>query len=302
MISIQKSLIDNWSLEQAGILLDGNGDHLSLVEQVFINSLGGLSNYINSILLYDETNFLANGFEDEWSRFKWFKKNTELIIRPINPKSLNINWNSAASYSDKGIRNYLVSSKQLETDLFISPERAEKIILNGLPKIENNLNQTLLKIDEKIISEKDSLWYEKLKIGIDRNFKFPSLTHYALSQSTNAGDLLTVIMQLKESGRVKSVRNKIDEITLNTKESSKFQKDIEKLIKKNFGENPKNDKPWSIKFTVLFLTLTRSFNLDFFKRKEHLLFLKDIIACRTEVQGLNKDIKRIFKRTLFKED
>jgi hypothetical protein len=98
----------------------------------------------------------------------------------------------------------------------------------------------------------DSLWYDKLKIGIDRNFIFPSLTHYVLSQATNSEDLLMVIMQLKESGKVKSVRNKIDEITLSTKESSKFQKDVEKLIKASFGEPSKSDKPWSIKFTVLF--------------------------------------------------
>lgn len=298
MTKIQKSLIDNWSLEQAGSLLDGNNDFFSISEEEFITSLGGLSNYINSILLYDETNFLANGFEGDWLRFGWFEKNTRLILQSINPESLNIDWNSEASYSDKGIRNYLVSSNHLNTDLFISPQRAEKIKDNGLLKIENNLNQTLLKIDDKIKSEKDSLWFEDLKVGIDRNFSFPSLTHYVLSQATSSEDLLTVIMQLKESGKVKSVRDKIDEITMSAKEASKFQRDIERLIKENFGESAKTDKPWSIKFTVLFLTLTKSFNLDFFKRKEHLLFLKDIIACRTEARGLNNDVERVFGRKL----
>jgi hypothetical protein len=298
MTNSQKSLIDNWSLEQAGSLLDDYSHSYSISEHDFVTSLGGLSNYINSILLYDETNYLANGFEGDWVRFGWFEKNTRLIIKPINPVSLNIDWNSAASYSDKGIKNYLLSSKQLETDLFISPQRAQKIVDNGLPKTENNLSQALAKIDEKIKSEKDILWFDKLKVGIDKNFKFPSLTHYVLSLATTSEDLLTVIMQLKESGKIKSVRNKIDEITTSTIKSSKFQRDIERLIKENFGESSKNDKPWSINFTVLFLTLTKSFDLDFFKRKEHLLFLKDIIACRTEAQGLNKDIKRIFGRTL----
>ncbi|HRH50091.1 MAG TPA: hypothetical protein PLP23_15150 [Panacibacter sp.] len=298
MAKIQKSLIDNWSLEQAGSLLDGNNDLFSISEEEFITSLGGLSNYINSILLYDETNFLANGFEGDWVRFGWFEKNTRLIVQPINPESLKIDWNSEASYSDKGIRNYLASSHHLKTDLFISPQRAERIKDNKLLNTKNNLNQTLLKIDEKIKSEKDSLWFDDLKVGIDKNFNFPSLTHYVLSQATSSDDLLTVIMQLKESGRVKSIRDKIDEITQSTKEASKFQKDIERLIKENFGEAAKNDKPWSIKFTVLFLTLTKSFNLDFFKRKEHLLFLKDIIACRTEAQGLDNNIKRLFRRNI----
>ena len=298
MINSQRSLIDNWSLEQAGSLLDSSSDFFSLPEEEFVNSLGGLSNYINSILLYDETNFLANGFEGDWVRFGWFEKNTRIIVKPINPDSLNIDWNSAASYSDQGIRNYLVSSKHLETDLFISPQRAKQIIDTGLPKIENNLKQALNKIDEKINSEKDSLLFESTKIGIDKNFKFPSLTHYVLSQATNSDDLLTVIMQLKENGKVKSVRNKIDEIATSTKESSRFQKDVERLIKESFGESNQSDKPWSLQFTVLFLSLSKSFNLNFFKRKEHLLFLKDIINCRSEALGLNKDIKRIFGRTL----
>lgn len=300
MINLQKSLIDNWSLEQAGSLLDSNTsyNYSSLSEEEFVNSLGGLSNYINSVLLYDETNFLANGFERDWIRFNWFEKKNKLIISPINPDSLNIDWNSEDSYSDQGVKNYLVSSEHLETDLFISPQRAKRIIDKGLPKIENNLNLTLRKIDEKISSEKDSLWFENAKIGIDKNFRFPSLTHYTLSQATNSNDLLAVITQLKESGKVKSVRNKIDEIATNTKRLSKYQKDVETLIKKNFGESSKSEKAWSIKLNVLFLTLTKSFNLDFFRRKEHLLFLKDIIACRTEAQGFDKDIKRIFGRNL----
>lgn len=298
MIYPQKSLIDNWSLEQAGILLDNDSNFSSLPDEDFISSLGGLSNYINSILLYDETNFLANGFESDWTRFAWFEQNTKLIVQPINPDSLNIDWNSSDSYSDIGIKNYLISSKHFNTDLFVSSERAEKIN-NGLSRIGNSLNQTLLKIDEKIKSQKESLWFESSRIGIDRNFHFPSLTHYVLSQATHSEDLLTVIMQLKESGKMKSIRDKTDEITLNTKELSRFQKDVERLIKENFDESPKTDKPWSIKVPVLFLTLTKSFNINFFKRKEHLLFLKDIIASRVEAQGLDKDIKRIFGRTLY---
>lgn len=293
----KKSLIDNWSLEQAGFLLDGSNDYLSISDQLFTNFIGGLSNYINSLLLYDETNYLANGFESEWSRFNWFERNTKLFVRPINPDSLNINWNSKASYSDKGIKNYLVSSKELELDLFVSPERATKIKKDSIPKIETAFETTLKNIDEIIRTEKDALWFDNIKVGIDTNFFFPSLTHYVMSESSNADDIFTVIMQLKESNKVKFIRDKISEITKDTKKSSKFQKNIEKIIKEAFGDTNKSDTPWSLTLTVLFLTLTKSFSLDFFKRKEHLLFLKDIVKCRSEVQGLKKDIERVFGRS-----
>ena len=36
----KKSLIDNWSLEQAGFLLDGSKDYLSVSDQLFTNYLG----------------------------------------------------------------------------------------------------------------------------------------------------------------------------------------------------------------------------------------------------------------------
>ena len=63
----KKSLIDNWSLEQAGFLLEGNNDYLKISDQLFTKCIGGLSNYINSILLYDETNYLANLlFVSQW--------------------------------------------------------------------------------------------------------------------------------------------------------------------------------------------------------------------------------------------
>ncbi|MEE1945073.1 hypothetical protein VRU48_08140 [Pedobacter sp. KR3-3] len=298
MNNFKKSLIDNWSLEHAGILLENRELHKSLNEQEFITSMGGLSNYINSMLLYDDTNFIANGFESDWQRFEWFQQNTLLFVKPINSDSLNIDWNSQASYSDKGIRNYLVSARQFETDLFVSPERADRIITERQTNINSPLDRTLEIIDEKIKNEKDSLWYNNLQVGIEHNFIFPSITHYVLSQATSSEDLLTVIIQLKDSGKVKSLRNKIEEITSNIKTASKFRKDVEQMIKEQFGESAKSDKPWSLKFTVLFLTLTKSFNLDFFKRKEYLLFLKDIITCRTEANGLAKDIERVFGKRI----
>lgn|GEM_PF-2003071 len=298
MNNIRKSLIDNWSLEHAGILLENREVYQPLNAQEFIKSLGGLSNFINSVLLYDETNFLANGFEADWQRFKWFQLNALLFVTSINPDSLNINWNSKESYSDQGIKNYLVSATQYETDLFVSPERADKIITDRIIYTGSPLERTFEKIDEKIKKEGQALWYDNLKVGIDHNFIFPSLTHYVLSETTSSEDLLTVIIQLKDSGKIKSLRNKIDEITSSTKTASKFQKDVERLIKEQFGESNKSEKPWSLKFTVLFLTLTKSFNLDFFKRKEHLLFLKDIITCRTEANGLAKDIQRVFGKKL----
>lgn len=157
MNKINKSLIDNWSLEQAGSLLDNKDYHPTLSNEVFIKSLGGLSNYINSLLLYDQTSYLANGFECDWARFKWFERNVNVNIDPIDINSFEIDWNSEESFIDSGMRNYLITSKHLESDLFISTQRADKIIQKGLPRIETSLSKTLDIIDDKVKKEKEEL-------------------------------------------------------------------------------------------------------------------------------------------------
>lgn len=291
----RKSLVDNWSLERAGMVLDNNSDYFSLNNEMFTNCLGGLSNYINALLMYDKTSFLENGFESSWQRFPWFKQNTELYIDSIIPTDLDILWKSPESYEDHGISNYLFSSQYYQSDLFISTERSNKILKDPPPKVDDNFCTVLKKIDEKIDTEKDSTWFNDVQIGVKNNFQLPSLTHYVLSQASNQQDLLRVILELKEDGRIKSIRDKISDITTNTKKSFRFQKEIDAIIKNAFGESPKNTS-WSIKLSILFLTITKNFNFNFFNRKEHLIFLKNLIATRTEVSGLQNHINRIFKR------
>lgn len=294
MITERKSLIDNWSLERAAMILDDSSDYSDFPNELFINCFDGLSNYINSLLLYDKSFFLENGFQTHWQRLAWFKKNTNLYFESIVPIELKIDWESKESYADKGIKNYLLSSECYSSDLFVSAERSPEILKSNHQRLDENFGTILKQIDEKIKLERDASWFEKVRIGIDRNFRFPSLTQYVLSEASSQKDLLRVIFQLKESGKIKDVRNKIDEITDNTKKAYKFQRDIESLIKKYFGGKSTNEKTWSLKIPILFLTITKSFSPDFFYRKEHLIFLKNLIACRSEIGKLDKDVKRIF--------
>ncbi len=294
----KQSIIDNWSLQHAGTLLDQTIDYSELTVQKFEDCLGGLSNYINAILFYDDSSYLDNGFIENWTKFPWFEKNTKLILNPINPKALGIDWNSEASYSDQGIRNYLLTSQYFKSDLYISPERSKKIIDHGAPMVDSAFCRTLEKIDTEIKSKKDESWFNEVKIGIEHNFKIPTLTHYVFSKASNTNDLLTVIMQLKTDGTIKKIRSKIYEISQDTKQATSFRKEVEKIIAESFGEHPQKDKPFSFKISALFLSYDKKFSLDFFRRKSHVVFLKDLINCRTEAFSLNKDIQRIFKRKI----
>jgi hypothetical protein len=298
MEHLRRSLIDNWSLEHAGILLGRDSDVSAIPRDKFILNLGGLSNYIHALLFYDETNFLSNGFEKDWTKFHWFEKNTKLHVKGLSAQELDIDWNSEESYTDQGISNYLKSSDRLELDLFVSPERATMLNEHILKKSPSNLESVLKKVDEKITSEAQSLWIKEAQFGIIDNFKFPCLTQYVLSESSSVDDLLNVIIGIKDSRRVKYVMDELAEISSSTKASAKFQTEVENRIKRAFGDKSKSDTSLTLKISAWFFSLNKTINVNFFSRKEHLLFLKDIVACRTESGNLKKSIKRIFRQSL----
>lgn len=298
MIDLRKSLLDNWSLEHAGVLLNGDTDIGAMTQDKFIKSFGGLSNYINAILLYDQTNFLSNGFEKEWTRFQWFTENTVCYVEELSAQSLEIDWESAESYSDQGKSNYLKSSDSLGLDLFVSPERSTILKGRVLKKSTSTLEALLKVIDEKILNEASAHWFPDTQLGIVENFVFPSLTQYVLSKTSNVNELLTIILQIKHDNKIKKVVNELSEIAQDTKRSGRLQREFESRIKRAFGDKSKSDTSFTLKLNAWFFSLNKTVNLNFFNRKKHFMFLNDIVSCRAEAGNLKKCIKRIFAKTL----
>lgn len=298
MIELRKSLLDNWSLEHAGVLLNGDTDIEGMSQDNFINSFGGLSNYINAILLYDQTNYLFNGFEKEWTRFSWFTKNTMPYVEGLSAQTLEIDWESEESYSDQGISNYLKSADSLGLDLFVSPERSAILKGKAAKKSYSNLDILLNNIDENILKEADTLWLPETQFSIIENFNFPSLTQYVLSETSTIHELMSVLLQMKHDGKINRIVNELNEIARDTKRSGRLQKDFENRIKLAFGDKSKSDTFFTLKFSAWFFSINKTINLNYFNRKEHFMFLNDIISCRAESGHLRKSIKRIFAKSL----
>lgn len=298
MSKTEKCVIDNWSLEHAAILLDINSDITAQKEISYENNLGGLSNFIQSLLLYKDRYFILNGFEKDWRKFSWFESRIKSTINGISLDEMGIDWESQASYADKGIRNYLSTSEYFESDLIVAPERADSILSLDLPSLLGKPFLELLQgIDGKIIQERDKVLFTNLKVGLHNNFIVPSLTQYVLTEATNKDDLLQVILQLKESKKIENIARKISEISSSVKESSKLQREIDSIIKREFGNQP-NGNEWSIGVSAMFLSIGKNLDLSFFDRREHILFLKNLIKCRAEAHRLKKDFERIFKQKL----
>jgi hypothetical protein len=310
-----KCLIDNWSIEQAACLLESDSKQTFPTDESFVHALGGLSNFINGLLLYEDSKYISNGREYSWERFDWFKQNTSAYFTPYTPdKTYSIQKNSNIGDADnytfgdkyirdgsRGIEDYLIISNLLNADLFVSPVRAEHL-KRYTSQYNSKTGDTFLYIsqiiDEKIVAEKKEIWSNYVKMGIQENMLLPTLTQYVFSQASNIEDLFKIIMQLKSTSKISDLQKNINIISQSTKNYGQFQIEIENIIAECFGKPVSKEKPWEINISVLFLTLTKSFSLQEFNRKEYLTILKDLITCRTEAYKLRQDIERIFNRKL----
>ncbi|HLD52416.1 MAG TPA: hypothetical protein VJA82_03870 [Sediminibacterium sp.] len=298
MYSDTKCIIDNWSLEHAAIVLDGSYDYFESPLISFSNHIGGLSNYINAILLYNSPNYINNGFEGDWKRFEWFSKNNIELLSLTQADQLGIQWKSSKSYADKGISNYLLTSKFSASDLFVSPERASEYTAIKREIINTALHETLIGVDRKIEVAQEKSWYQNIKVGVNDNFSLPSLTQYVLSLAKSPSEIFTILSQLKTDGKVQRVYDKLEEICINSKKSGQLQRELELIIDHEFGGTFKQENILSLTIPVYFLSITVPISLNFFNRKEHLIFLKSVIKSRVEANNLSDNIYRIFKRKL----
>jgi hypothetical protein len=297
MIGTRSCVIDNWSLEQTAFLLETDGTYYFKSDDEFIKGLGGLSNFISAVLLYEDSKFIVNGNHDTWHRFEWFKDNVYVNIKPYIPDEMFVYWMNYMN-NNLGIDSYLITSKYLKSDLFISPFRAEKVISFDIQPPQNPLVQILSNIDNEIGKESKSSWFNDIKIGIEQNFILPSLTQYVFSEASNKEDLLRVILQLKDSNRFTKIKDEILELLNTSKDIFTFQKDVQNIVHSCFGKSTKNDKSLAIKISILFLTFTKSFGKENIIQNQYLTFLRDLITCRSEAYHLQKNIQRIFKRKI----
>ncbi|CAN5274504.1 hypothetical protein BH09BAC6_BH09BAC6_09020 [soil metagenome] len=294
MITSNKCLIDNWSIQEAITLLENDKEAFGEPNDLFLR-LGSFSNLINAILFYETPQYLENGNEIVWNKFDSQKYKILSYLEPAKPIDANY---YSANYcylsEDFGAGYYLMMANILNSELFVNPYRSSKIT-QCLPIPENSFNELLNIIDKKIDQETDNIWLSKVKCGIKNNFLLPSLTHYVLKLASTKDDLLDVVFQLKNSKEIQVLKTKIEEVSLNAKSYTIFQNEVEALLKKQFNKEHKGDMALSMDIKLLFFTLKKSIDFDFFQHKRHLVYLKDIIDCRTETFGLRKELERIFK-------
>jgi hypothetical protein len=296
-----KCVIDNWSLEDTAYLLERDSREEYKTTESFVNALGNLSNFINAILLYDEIFFLDNGYQDKWQSFEWFSQNALLYLRPQVDPGMTEKEHLLVHLirnGDLGAGKYLQLSAALDADLLISTRRAELLTDKGTLQLNNQVQNLLLEIDALVKNDSEKIRIPSLKAGVASNFLLPSLTQYVMSESSSFEDLLKVVMEIKNSGVIYQLKEKIQEASSNIRNYNMFQTKLQDLVKQELGHKISTGSSWAVKLNVLFLTITKTIRPEDIKSKSYYTFLKNITACRGEANGLGNHIERIFKRKI----
>jgi hypothetical protein len=298
MINSNKSIIDNWSIEQAAGLMYYDIDFYEKNSHDFFSNIGGLSNFINSMLLYKQPHFLLTGNEFTWKRFTKFATLIDKHITPIEPLEKNYEFHTYLTNFDKGANYYLSIAKYYDAELFLCSDRSTSIIKSGVQENNNELINIFNRIDKIIYDKTELLDSSRIRFGIQDNFILPSLTHYVLSETSSQNDLLDVILELKRSNKILKINEQITELYSSVKSYTKFQKELNNILKKEFNEDYKSENNLNIGIKALFFSISKNFDFDFINNKTYITYLKDIVSCRTETYGLKKHVDRVFKTNI----
>lgn len=292
---INRSLIDNWSIEQSYEVLTEDLNRFTYDANSLLQHIGGLANLINSMLLYDDTLYLENGNHRFWkTSFDKIEPEFSKILIPASSFETPLIKTIQNPLPDNGAHHYLINSKKYDADLFVSTERSNSLLLNGAPPVTSDFIEALKSIDHQIEQELDYIWLKKVKLGIKNNFLVPSLTHYVLSESSNQNDVLKVLMELKRSDKISKIKNHLHETSMNLRDYSKFQDYLSEAIKYNFNKRTSNQLKFSVRINLIFMSISKGTDLNYRPFKPNFVLLKDIITCRTEVNGLMNHLQRVF--------
>ncbi len=306
MFGSNTALIDNWSLESSGALLDFDQRKLVLLDDVndeeFIDSFGALANLLNAIVFYDEIKFLDNGYQETWLKFKSFSNKITPLTKPyiLNSSEELIEQTSG----NKGADYYIYLSKKMNSDIYLSPERSS-LILEKLTESNFSIGQRAIDLlnmsDKRVEKEVLKVSSEMIKTGICKNFTLPSILHYVMAESSSKNDLLDVAIQMRNSREINTFKNIIQESLVGKAINSiKLENEIKEAIDIELGKLSKDkSNDWQVTVNAIFLSIGKNINtgkvFDRFKRKNHLTFLRDIISYRTGLNSLNVHLERLFK-------
>ena len=320
-----RCLIDNWSIENAAILLYGgaseawqrvkNGgiyiipdyeikksDLINLFQDIDLY-LGAFSNLVSALILFDEVVYLKNGYEIGWMMDRGFSEQfTKIAVgeKPPSAKNYDSKQNNNLSRDHKGTGYYCHTSKLLDAYPILSPARSDVIMKKAN---HNSLNYADFAFDllnfldinlKKCIESSDS---KLLRFRFDPEFSLPALTHFVLSESSSRKDILNVALQIRDTAEVRDFRKVLSETALDYENALKYikiLKEAKSTIDNVFFSNSSQDTVGSVGINLLFLNISFNIKKRLFKQERYALFLKDIARRRLENNMAADHIMRLF--------
>lgn len=314
------ALIDNWSLELSGSLLDKEIEERS--QEKILNKIQALYNLLD-VLILNENIIYNSAYSYVWkdksslNAIKTFSTgiiaiendNKDFIIYETDePKLKNYGRYSRKVPSDivsDGAKHYLNLASALGANYWPSPKREKYIKELNITK-ENNF---LMMLNESVNKEIQEISLNTFKhISNPKPLLFPTFGSRILADCKNIDSIITTALQIRddkyttefrqwgteidsllEQGNIVALNKEIQSISLLMKDMHNkysIKEDKEFTAKLQIGLKP------SISFDVKFMG---SLIQKFLPKKNHLVFIRNHMQSSLKNTNINYQIERLFK-------
>lgn len=326
---MSKCLIDNWTLELAGLLLDEGlsgirRERLSRYHSALESSMvagvdqtgevledwtdfddyfSALANFLSAMLVFEDLHFAKNGFESAWKRFPAFSQAMEGILKAREqPETITrIERRADLRRMDSGALFYLALSSSLDCDLLLSPRRStalEKSQGRKSPSYGEYADDLLVTLDHKISERINTSRSDLLRATVIPDLQFPALATLVLSQAHSHSEILTAARDLRNSRELRDLRSVISDCVAEIKSGLPYARlidtvpDAVRLALNDAGRLDSDGGSLSVGFSILFFSIEKEVGKII---PPYLLFLRDLAKCRLEFEGFASHIERLFE-------
>lgn len=327
--NVSRCLVDNWTLELAGVLIDQGirslrgqrlAEYFRAVDDSMMSGVdhtqdimadwaeledhfSAVTNLVSAMLLFDNLSFSRNGFEVTWQSLPGFSQQMGKIITGRDEPAFLLK-HERQLVSDRvepGVLFYLALSNSLRCDLLLSPRRSE--VLQRCHRSQEltygeYASDLLATMDRQLAERIRKSGSELLATKVIPNLTIPSLATLVLSQVTKRSEILTATMDLRNSSKLKDFRRIIAECVTNLKSGAPYARLVEsvpdtiRLALQDVGRLDPDRSSISIGFSLFFFSVGKEVGAFV---PPYLLFLRDLVCCRMEFAGIESHIKRLFE-------
>jgi hypothetical protein len=319
-------LIDNWTLELAGVLLEqGTGglithQRLPLSADIKWGGTDGdrasdfdpepssqadecfaaLANLLSALTLFDKVYFVRNGFERTWLRLPSFAASVGPLVEGLSVDNARARPLGLRDAHPSGLEAYVSQAAEYQCDLLVSPRRSHefgRLLTRARPSYGDLANDLLDNLDHRISETIVELGSETLTAALLPGLRWPAISWLVLAKAEGRRDILPSVTRVRWQPEVVALRAALGHCAAAARSAVPFVElaaripDAVRYALRNTGQLDPDRAALTVGFSVGFASFEKDIGSPIPK---HLLFMRDLARCRFEWEASEGPWRRIF--------